>query len=188
MTLKQILELSGRVDPQPPALSCTECQSIFKELPYNRSCSEAQIEQHWCTCTAYSTIDKKDNLVKQAVKYVINYINTELEKNARMPNSTKPLCAQLKLKSIISAKRSTQEEAEVKDFLVSYLLVFDVSPSSAKFESTVTYFPHLNAKNEKFEVTGSISRLNEYSTQSACVNTDYLKKYCYCSKHKKGWF
>ncbi|KAG5678026.1 hypothetical protein PVAND_007734 [Polypedilum vanderplanki] len=184
MTLKHILELSGRVDPQPPALSCTECQSIFKELPWNRSCSEAQIEQHWCTCTAYSSIDKKDNLVKQAVKYVINYINIELEKNARMPNSTKPLCAKLKLKSIISSKKSSQsEEVETKDFLVSYLLIFDVSPSNAKFESTVTY----NIKKDKFEVTGSISRLNEYSTQSACVNTDYLKKYCYCSKNKKGW-
>jgi hypothetical protein len=185
MTLKHILELSTRVDNLHNATSCPECQSILKELPYNRSCSEAAIEQHWCTCTAYSTIDKKDNLVKQAVKFVINYINVELDRNARMPNSTKPLCAHLRLKSIMSAKKSDNIQMDNSlDYYVSYLLMFEVS-SNAKFESTVRYFPHYKQK-DRFELTGSISRLNEYSSQSLCVNIDYLKKYCYCLKQKKG--
>lgn len=188
MTLKHILELSGRVKDLPPALSCPPCQSILKELPENRSCADAHIESHWCTCTAYSTIDRKDTFAKKAVKFVTNYINTELDTRARMSNSTKPLCAHLRLKSIISAKKSEITRVNATFYYLSYLLVFDVSPSNAKFETTVLYYPEL--KNN-IEITGSISRLNEYSTQSACVSTDYLRKYCYClkqpGKKKSGW-
>jgi hypothetical protein len=190
MTLKHILELSGRVQNMPPALSCPVCESIFKELPENRSCADAHIDAHWCTCLAYSTIDRKDTYAKKAVKFVVNYINTELEAKARMPNSTKPLCAHLRLKSIISAKKSEITRVNATYSYLSYLLVFDVSPSNAKFETTVLYYPELK-NNNTIEITGSISRLNEYSTQSACVTTDYLRKYCFClkqpSKKKTGW-
>lgn len=51
MTLKQVLELSGRVENLPPASSCPECRSIFKETVFNRSCSSAAIAAHWCACT-----------------------------------------------------------------------------------------------------------------------------------------
>ncbi|XP_070499360.1 uncharacterized protein [Chironomus tepperi] len=186
MTLKHILELSARIDPLPQALSCPDCQSIFKELPWNRSCADAKIDIHWCTCTVYTTIDKKDSIVKQAVNYVVNYINVNLDTNARMPNSTKPLCARLKLKSITSAKKSVNNDVDVTKKNLSYLIIFDVSPSNAKFETTVEYFPNFLTRKDKFEITGSISRLNEYSTQSACVNTDNLKKYCYCLKHGRS--
>lgn len=183
MTLKNVLELSGRIDNLPPATSCSECQSIFAELPWNRSCAETSIEQHWCTCTAYTTIDKKDKVVKEAVKFVINYINSDLDKKAKMPNSTKSLCAHLHLKSIILSKKSELINKNSSDPYTDYLLLFDVSPSNAKFESTVRHYT-LGSK-KKFEVTGSISRLNEYANQSYCVNTDYLKKYCFCLKRKK---
>jgi hypothetical protein len=89
------------------------------------------------------------------------------------------MCVEMKLKTIFSAYRSVQEEG-AKDFLVNFLLVFDVWPSSAVFESTVTY-----AKNEKFEISGSVSRLNDYSGQSSCVNTKNLTKYCFCHDSSK---
>lgn len=189
MTLKHILELSGRAKNLPPALSCPPCQSILKELPENRSCADAFIDAHWCTCTAYATIDRKDTFAKKAVKFVTNYINNELEAKARMPNSTKPLCATLRLKSIISAKKSEITRVNATFYYLSYLLIFEVSPSNAKFETTVLYYPELKSNN--IEITGSISRLNEYSTQSNCVSTDFLKKYCFCSpnagKKKSRW-
>jgi Protein of unknown function (DUF229) len=188
MTLKHIIELSQRIDNLPVAHSCHECQSVFKELPWNRSCADAKIEQHWCTCSQFSPIDKKDKTVKLAVKFVTNSVNSELESKARMPNSTKPLCAHLRLKSIILAKKSPIEHINSTFYQVSYLLMFDVLPSSAKFESTVTQFVQIGGKT-RFELAGSISRLNEYSSQSACINIDNLKKYCYCLKRKKrsGW-
>lgn len=183
MTLKHALELSGRIDNLPQSLSCPDCQSIFNAVPWNRSCAEAGIEAHWCACTSYSTIDKKDNVVKKAVKFVIDSLNKEMEQKARMPNSTKPLCAHMYLKSIILAKKSEIFNLNKTNQYVDYLLMFDVSPSNAKFESTVRSF-HFGKKN--FEINGSISRLNEYSSQSYCVSGDNLKKYCFCIKRKKG--
>lgn len=182
MTLKHALEMSGRIDNLPSSVACPECQSIFNHVPYNRSCENSGIEAHWCACTAYTTTDKRDNVVKKAVKFVIDYINKDLESKARMPNSTKPLCAHLYLKSIILAKKSEINNFNTTSQYVDYLLMFDVSPSNAKFESTVrSYYSGKKA----FEITGSISRLNEYSSQSYCVNVDNLKKYCFCIKRKK---
>ncbi|CRL03323.1 CLUMA_CG016463, isoform A, partial [Clunio marinus] len=183
MTLKHTLELSGRIDNLPPSESCPDCQSIFNVTPWNRSCSDAGIEAHWCACTTYTSINKQDEIVKKAVKFVIDSINEDLDKNARVSNSTKPLCAHMYLKSIKTAKKSEVRNDNKNNEYTDYLLTFDVSPSNAKFESTVRSYH--NAKTS-FEITGSISRLNEYSSQSYCVNIDYLKKYCFCIKRKKS--
>ncbi len=177
MTLKQILELSKRVEEMPPALSCPPCQSVLKELPENRSCADAHIDAHWCTCMSYNTIDRKDTFAKKAVKFVIDYINTELDKNASN------LCATLRFKSIISAKRSQFTDSNSDCY--TYLLIFDVSPSNAKFETTVLYYPRTLIP-DYIKITGSVSRLNEYNSQSACINSDYLRKYCYCLKQPEN--
>lgn len=182
MTLKHILELSERVEPLPTALSCPNCQSIFNEMPWNRSCTESAVEAHWCACSAYTNINPKSTVVIKAVKFVIDSINKELEKKARAPNSTKPLCARMYLKSITLARKSETFNPNTSNEYVNYLVLFEVMPSGAKFESTISSFKH-GKKN--FEITGSISRLNEYSNQSYCVNNDYLKKYCFCTKKKK---
>lgn len=186
MTLKNVLELSGRSENLPPASSCPDCQSIFSVVPWNRSCTDAGIEAHWCACAAYSSVDSKDPTVKKAVKFVIDTINKDLEVNARMPNSTNPLCAHMYLKSIISAKKSLTQQKNSTNQYLDYLVMFDVSPSNAKFESTVRNFKF---GKKAFEITGSISRLNEYASQSYCINRDNLKKYCFCIKRKKrdGW-
>lgn len=186
MTLKHALELSGRIDNLPAPISCPECQSIFNVIPWNRSCADAGIEAHWCACAAYTTIDKKDDVVKKAVKFVIESINKELDKKARTPNSSKPLCAHMYLKSIILAKKSELMNTNTTNQYIDYLLMFDVSPSNAKFESTVRSY---HSGNKAFEITGSISRLNEYASQSYCVHADNLKKYCFCIKRGKrsGW-
>lgn len=177
MTLKHVLELSGRIDNLPPAQSCAECQSLFTEIPWNRSCEEASIEPHWCTCIPFTTTEKSKPVVREAVKFVLNYINQDLDKNART-NSSKRLCAHLTLKNIILAKKSETFLDNTTNPYVDYLLIFEVSPSSGKFESTVRHY----VNRKKFQVSGSISRLNLYSSQSTCVNTDNLKKYCYCIK------
>lgn len=179
MTLKHVLELSGRIDNLPNSESCPECQTVFNVVPWNRSCSESGIEAHWCTCTPYDAINKNDVVVRKAVKYVIDYINKDLDKKARMPNSTKPLCAHMYLKNIILAKKSLTNLANSSNQYVDYLLMFDVSPSNAKFESTVRSYQY---DKKVFEITGSISRLNEYASQSTCVNVDNLKKYCFCNR------
>jgi len=176
MTLKHILELSNRSGGLPPATSCAQCQSIFEEMPINRSCVESEIAPHWCTCTPYVTITDRPPIVKNAVKFAIDYINGELNKNS---NGTKRICAELKLKTITFARQA--DYINVTKPHDDNLLVFETVPGNGIFESTVRY--HIDEK--RYEITGSISRLNGYFSQSICMHVDYLKKYCYCLKKNK---
>ncbi|XP_058462959.1 uncharacterized protein LOC131437554 isoform X2 [Malaya genurostris] len=177
-TLKHVLELSERIDNLPAPLSCANCQSLFQEMPWNRSCEETSIASHWCTCADFQKIDKNSQIVREAVGFVIDSINQDLVDNQK--NLTKKLCAKMQLKSISLAKLAKYPTADVPHN--DYLLIFDGKPGSGKFESTVRHF----YKQNTFEVTGSISRLNEYASQSECMHVDYLKKYCYCLRKKGG--
>ncbi|XP_050073925.1 uncharacterized protein LOC126561675 isoform X2 [Anopheles maculipalpis] len=176
-TLKHVLELSGRIDNLPGPLSCPNCQSIFVEAPWNRSCEETAIESHWCTCANFQPIDKRSPMVQRAIAYVIDYVNRDLEDH-RNSTTSNYACAKLTLGSITLAKMAREPKGKLpyKD----YLLIFEGKPGGGKFESTVRHYQERDA----FEITGSISRLNEYATQSECMHIDYLRKYCYCQRTK----
>lgn len=177
MTLKHILELSERTTKLPQAKSCELCQSLFKEMPWNRSCQSSAITEHWCTCSPYKANDKNDEVVKRGVKFVIELMNSELSEYS---NGSNRLCAELKLKQI-SYARKAEYKATDSPYDV-YMFVFEASPSGGMFEATVKY----TLKSKTFELTGSVSRLNMYSSQSGCMKKDNLKKSCYCLKPHKG--
>lgn len=170
MTLKHILELSGRADNLSSAVSCPDCQSVFREVPWNRSCADAGIEPHWCVCSVYTKIDIKETIVEKSVEFIIDSINNNLMEKARAPDG-RSLCHHLYLKKIVLAMK-----AESKDF-VDYVVKFDVLPSNARFESTVRSYKF---EQISMEIVGGISRLNEYGWQASCVRD--LRIYCFCKK------
>lgn len=174
MTLKHILELSGRIDNLPNAISCPKCQSLFEEVPWERSCNEVNIDSHWCTCLSHTDHNSSDPIIKRAVEFQLNFINSDVEKRTNFTN----VCAKLSLSSIMSAKKVVKLEKNYE--YNDYLIVFNVSPSRAKFQATLRHL----VKSDSFEILGSVSRLDMYGSQSYCIKTDYLKKYCYCLKKK----
>ncbi|XP_058064079.1 uncharacterized protein LOC131213856 isoform X1 [Anopheles bellator] len=176
-TLKHVLELSGRIDNLPGPLSCPNCQSIFTEVPWNRSCEETAIESHWCTCANFKPIDKHSAMVQRAIAFVIDYVNVDLDRH-RNSTTSNYACAKLTLGAITLAKMARQPKGKLA--YNDYLLIFEGKPGGGKFESTVRH--HLG--RDEFEITGSISRLNEYASQSECMHVDYLRKYCYCQRIK----
>lgn len=165
LTLKDILRISGRNNDssEVSAVSCPDCQSLFEELSFDRSCSDAGVTKHWCTCVKFEEIDKTSEIVKTAVNYVVKSLNSDL--------SAQPKCAKLKLNEIHSAQKSTQQSS------VDYLVSFNVQPSSAQLEATVRCGDE-ECKN--LSIIGSISRLNRYGNQSHCVSDSNLRKYCFC--------
>ncbi|KXJ82091.1 hypothetical protein RP20_CCG015692 [Aedes albopictus] len=181
-TLKHVLELSERVDNLPPPFSCPNCQSMFQEMPWNRSCEETSIAPHWCTCSNFEKIGKSAKIVHEVISFVIDSINRDLEDHQK--NLTKKLCAKIQLKSISLAKVARYPDAPEPH--TDYLLIFDAKPGSGKFETTVRHYTKRDQSKTPFEVTGSISRLNEYASQSECMHVDYLRKYCYCLRKKGG--
>ncbi|XP_031636443.1 uncharacterized protein LOC116349218 isoform X2 [Contarinia nasturtii] len=184
MTLKHVLQLSNPDHVYAPATSCLNCQSLFVEVPWNRSCDDVSIAAHWCTCTPYHWHNKNDKIVKDAVKFVINNINQSL-KNYTHDDRKQALCAELKLKKVSDVHKA--EFHDGNDHYDDYLLKFEVAPSDGWFESTVRHRPDIN----EFEVTGTVSRLDSYGSQGNCIKVDYLRKYCFCTgisnpKNKKG--
>uniref|UniRef100_A0A1I8P764 DUF229 domain-containing protein n=1 Tax=Stomoxys calcitrans TaxID=35570 RepID=A0A1I8P764_STOCA len=182
MTLKHILELTRRVkDDNKLANSdaCPKCQSLLKPMPQNRSCQDAAIEAHWCTCLPYENIYKNSKTVLNLTHLLIDYINDFV---ATFRNRTfAKLCVPLKFDSVDSAYRTTQLETDSEGRVKTvdiYRVTFYTKPNKGLFEATAIYDP----ETSRMEVTGEISRLNTYSGDSDCVTDGGAKKYCSCRK------
>lgn len=164
LTLKHILQISGGYNDtyERSAVSCPDCRSIFEELPFDRSCSDAGVSEHWCTCVAFEESDKNSKVVKMAVNHVVEKLNSDLSAEAK--------CAKLKLNEIHSARHYKHKLS------VDYLVSFNVLPSKAQLEATI----RCDEGPESFSIIGSISRINKYGNQSYCVSDSNLRKYCFC--------
>lgn len=154
-------------------------QSLFGTISSKRTCEDAGISPHWCTCQQTSPVDKTDKTVLAAANFTVAHINKLLKGYAQ--------CANLTLDAIFDARLLTHSDhiAEGKDDnIVDYTITFRTQPGGGVFEVTVRR--HKSAKKIKFEVTGTISRTNLYGKQSACVTDFHLKLYCYCKRLLKN--
>lgn len=172
MTLKHILLINSPEQTPMPTMGCPNCQSLFYEIPWDRSCEDASIDEHWCTCATYHTQNKSDPKVQTSTEFVIDQMNNDLEVYGEHHNGDR--CAKLTLKLIANYRLA--EYLDVDNPRKVYIVLFQVSPSDGWFEATVKYF--LNSK--EFTLTESVSRLDTYSGQSECMRDNILKKYCFC--------
>jgi len=164
LTLKHILQLSGgyNISYVPSAVSCPKCQSLFEEISFNRSCAEAEIDKHWCTCVQFKEFDETSDVIALVVNYVIRKLNADV--------SAYPKCASLYLNEIYSARTSSDGS------FIDYFVSFDVLPSKAKFETTV----RCDKDCANPEIMGSVSRINRYGSDGNCIKDRSLRKYCFC--------
>jgi hypothetical protein len=51
-------------------------------------------------------------------------------------------------------------------------------PGGALFEGTLRF----DEETKNIQMMGDISRINRYGTQSHCIDTTNVKKFCYCKK------
>ncbi|XP_017476839.1 PREDICTED: uncharacterized protein LOC108366872 isoform X2 [Rhagoletis zephyria] len=184
MTLKHFLRLSERIEDKDkasvlaPAEGCTNCQTLLEPVPLDRSCNDAAIDEHWCTCIPYRKVNKNMHIVQKLGTMTVNYIN-ELVRNFNNGSLTS-LCRSLQLGNVISAHRSCKD-FRPKDAngtaLDVYRLHLITKPNSADFEVTLRY----NPATETIKITGEISRLNTYFKDSHCVADSFVKKYCSCA-------
>ncbi|XP_022906056.2 uncharacterized protein [Onthophagus taurus] len=169
MTLKDILVMSGLQYNATQSASCPGCISLFKPVKEERSCLEAGITTHWCTCFGYKDINMNNDVVFQATEFAVTSINSDIKAN--LVSSTK--CAQLKLNKIISSSISDN----VGGNSTNLLLVFETMPEMI-LQTTVK----VSYDNNKpiFALEGSASRLDYYRLSSECITSWGYKKYCYC--------
>ncbi|CAG2067264.1 unnamed protein product, partial [Timema podura] len=49
--------------------------SLFKEIPLERTCSDAYIEPHWCACLDWEEVSLADSVVKRAARAFVDFLN-----------------------------------------------------------------------------------------------------------------
>lgn len=170
--------------------------SLFDKIPKNRSCADAYIEPHWCTCMRWHPInDTQNEYVLRSARSVIDAINQFTEKDQEK-------CARLYLHEIKWAAKLAPHDnlmrfKQNKDFdgfladLTSntkvssemYQVKIVTKPGKSIFEASVLH----DLRENVFRVKMSdISRVNKYGPQAECIlDTDpELRKYCYCKERQ----
>ncbi|KAF6204347.1 hypothetical protein GE061_002688 [Apolygus lucorum] len=165
MTLQDIL------GAKKTAEGCPKCKSLFEEVPWNRSCADAGITEHWCTCAEYKTLSTESNAVRVIAKFVVDQINLVAANYSRfLDNGT--FCSKLRAKRVLSLRSKLFSKSSGYQ---EYVILVQTVPGDAMFEATISH-------NYTMKIMDTISRINSYSSQSTCMNDAYAKKYCYCVK------
>ncbi|XP_050513171.1 uncharacterized protein LOC126888815 [Diabrotica virgifera virgifera] len=144
--------------------------SLLRGISEYRTCEDTGIVSHWCTCQKSVELNVNNKTIKAVADFCVNHINDLLAAHSK--------CADLKLYRISSARVMEHSQEITGDYQVSdYMLSFTTVPGNGLFEATVRYM----SKSKSYSIVGSISRLNLYGEQSACVSDYKLKLYCFCT-------
>ncbi|CAH1778096.1 unnamed protein product [Owenia fusiformis] len=184
-TLQDIIDFKGitKVYDKP-----VRGMSLFSEIPVTRTCEDAWVFPHWCTCQKQISVNKTDGHVIHAANMVVQFINDQT-------SSHRKLCTLLKLSAITDARMTTSSDEVLKfreshnsvlgrkvDYgspvkpIIHYQIILRTFPGDALFEATVRY----SDDDGKYHIMGDISRINKYGDQSACICKHQLKKFCFC--------
>ncbi|KAK2157322.1 hypothetical protein LSH36_193g02065 [Paralvinella palmiformis] len=193
-TLKDVLnytDLGSRVQS-------TRGMSLFQAIPRNRTCSDAGIAPHWCTCLVWKETPLTDDHVISAANQVVSTIND-------LTNDNRQLCVNLTLDRIVAAskfspneklltfKRSVDLDGHSGDFSDKmapdwefYQITIKTKPSDAVYEATVTH--DMFRQNIIKLASQDISRINRYGDQPHCIRDrlPHLRPYCYCTVQASG--
>lgn len=174
---QQLNEETMRQRNKQLSKNITRGMSWFLPIPDSRTCSMAEIPEHWCMCHENKNVSLTDLNVRNSAKFIINELNRMLGKFRQ--------CAVLKLKRLIDATMLTNEE-KIQDKRKSkkekaapwfdFTITLETEPGNAIFEGSLRY----RNDSKKMELTGAVSRLNAYGKQSACINDFNMRLYCYC--------
>uniref|UniRef100_A0A1A9ZN61 DUF229 domain-containing protein n=1 Tax=Glossina pallidipes TaxID=7398 RepID=A0A1A9ZN61_GLOPL len=147
--------------------------SLFLPIPETRSCDNANIASHWCTCHQRENLPTNDGRVQRAARYIVKLINERLKPF--------PQCRILYLNSILEAivaapHHKIVKEEGLSDYAIDVTLRIQTKPGLGLFESTVRMSSYSTS------LTGTISRINLYSSQSYCIDDYAFKMFCYCHR------
>ncbi|KAL0107779.1 hypothetical protein PUN28_014805 [Cardiocondyla obscurior] len=158
--------LKKRIKDAQAASGVSRGISWFLPVPDIRTCDMAYIANHWCMCHTSNAVSWNDTGLQDSVSFLVRELNDML--------SRYPMCATLNLKKVKDAKM-WQDKSDGA-MLVDYTVVIQTTPGDAIFEGTIRY----KADDKSRKLAGSISRLNAYGSQSACVDEFNMRLYCYC--------
>ncbi|CAH1112091.1 unnamed protein product [Psylliodes chrysocephalus] len=173
-TFQSILEIGNGSYEINFSKGCPECLSLFSKVPEDRTCEDAHIEQHWCTCKGHTYINSNTPIIHLLSQFVVNETNNLVK---RLPQGY--LCSPYSLNKIRSAGISEPYINHQNKTVHFYLVMVETAPP-AILEATVE--ASINSGKQSFNLLGNISRIDRYDPVTWCVKNGPVKKYCYCAK------
>ncbi|KAL7303226.1 hypothetical protein TKK_0004427 [Trichogramma kaykai] len=168
-------DILGRAGGQAgPSSGCPKCTTLFRPVPHVRSCADAGIAPHWCTCTSFKPADPKDKVVIEGAHQFVEHIDDLVKKYKTKKGKRK--CAKMRLKRIIRVSEIVDLERDEsdKDYLKLFYLL-EVMPGGGQFETTIKYYEPGNWTI----LDEQVSRINLYGHSARCLDEGY-KQYCHC--------
>lgn len=185
-TFRDILSL-GRTGRFTDARKSDFGISLFREIPRDRTCDVARVPEQYCSCDAEEPIEISSSIVEKAALALVEKVNSLLKVGL---GNDSALCARLTVRKIYDAREvfssKTLSVQSSKASLVNSIpqisgdvrrlrVTVVVDPSDAMLEGML-----LLRSIENFVVLDDVSRINKYGRQSACIEHQTLRKYCYC--------
>lgn len=175
MTFQHLVSLTDPSYKIEQALDCPKCQSIFEELPENRTCKDASIPEAWCTCIPFKTESANSKVVQSIAHLIIQEMNHYYE----LKNLTS-LCSPLQLQEVTHAKSHYPGETKSPGPITTYVIDFTTKPLTQPktfFSATADYDKH----NKRIQLNvEDISRQSLYEHTAKCTDDKQAKKYCIC--------
>ncbi|KAK7095815.1 hypothetical protein V1264_005180 [Littorina saxatilis] len=175
--------------------------SIFKQIPKDRTCVDAEVTPHWCACLDWETVSQSASLVLDAARTALTTINELTQKQREK-------CAELTVSNITRGNRyvCTDEDSRAQDKILKYWNQYNKNDVDDRFDGMscrkgISYFQvafitqpgggHFEAICYHDVTSGTfrtnskeLSRINMYGSQPACIQRalPHLRPYCYCKE------
>ncbi|GFS20406.1 hypothetical protein ElyMa_001570000 [Elysia marginata] len=149
--------------------------SLFREIPANRTCTEASIPDDECLC-GYK-VERYLNVTSQEALTLAQALLSAVTQK-----SDPKKCKEYRLKEVLQVGAFAQPKVlrEVKGRHLACSVRLSVDPGGAIFEGTVTLDPKTNTT----VVGNNIERLNMYRGEVECRPTSREQMFCYCKGNK----
>ncbi|XP_030561557.1 uncharacterized protein LOC115763223 [Drosophila novamexicana] len=156
--------------------TCQDCKSLLEVIPDKRSCKDAWVQDHWCSCEPYTQepITESIEILAKTIVYRINQFI--FSTNYTMQ------CYHLELKSVLRAESKINFDfnglqVPPPDEMERYRIQFTTRPRG-KFRGIVLS----NVQANVVEMPEAhISRLEPHGS---CVQEPLAAKYCVCRPSK----
>ncbi|KAL9891861.1 uncharacterized protein ACN2A1_007698 [Glossina fuscipes fuscipes] len=177
MTMQHLLKINEPNFTIKAATGCTRCQSLFREVPENRTCPDAEISENWCTCTPYKILSPSEKAIKRLNSLIVERINDYI-----INKNLSSVCSELTLRN---TKKAEQHYNDKDLTLSTYRIEFSVNPKTtpeAIFAATVKCDPSSNEIALNLTVEEDVNRRSKYENTAKCTQDKEAKKYCICKK------
>lgn len=168
--------------------------SLFKEIPLTRTCAQADVADHWCACLSWKNVSQTDPDAKRALQTALATLNNFTQDYrsdcALLSIGNVTTLSKLFAKDEVLKFKETKGDRGLEPIMseatsvdkVMYQLTFFTEPGHGEFEITLE---HLMATDSMTVNPKSISRINKYGNDPACIldRNREIRQYCYCKNN-----